>query len=76
MEATIRIRRVPRDVHRRLEARAADEGLSLSEFMLREAARIAGERTMAEIRDRLSKLPRIETPEPVEDMIRKDRKAR
>ena len=76
MVTTIQIRRVPRDVHRRLTARAAHEGLSLSEFMLREAKLIARRLTMEEIRERISKLSRIATPEPVEDMIRRDRSAR
>ena len=76
MDTTIQIRRVPRDVHRRLAARAAHEGLSLSEFMLREAELIARRLTMEEVRERISKLSSIETPEPVEDMIRRDRSAR
>ena len=73
METTIQIRHVSPAVHRRLKSRAALEGLSLSEFMLREAERIAREPTLAEIRERLASLPRIETPEPVERMIRRDR---
>lgn len=75
MDTTIQIRRVPLHVHRRLTARAAHEGLSLSEFMLREAELIARRLTMEEVRERLAKLPRIETPQPVEDMIRRDRSA-
>ena len=35
----IQIRRVPDDVHRTLKARAAAEGTSLSEYLLREMAR-------------------------------------
>lgn len=38
---SIQIRDVPDDVHASLRARAASIGLSLSEFMLREAERIA-----------------------------------
>lgn len=76
MDTTIQIRHVPRDVHRRLKARAAREGLSLSQFMLREASRIAGEPTFEEFRERLRKLPTLRAPEPVEVMVRKDRDAR
>lgn len=73
MDTTIQIRHVPAAVHRRLKARAAQEGLSLSELMLREAERVARQPTVEDIRARLSKLPRLRTPEPVEDMIRRDR---
>jgi hypothetical protein len=75
METTIQIRRVPAKVHRRLRERAARAGMSLSEFMLREAERIAGDPTPDEIRARLRRLRRIDAPEPVEDMIRRDRDA-
>lgn len=76
MDTTIQIRHVPRSLHRRLRARATREGLSLSEFMLREAERIARRPTADEIRTRLGKLVRIDLPEPVEEMIRRDRESR
>ena len=58
MASTIQIRNVPEDVHRRLRAKAALEGLSLSEYMLREATRVADHPTMAELRARLDALPK------------------
>lgn len=73
METTIQIRHVSPAVHRRLKSRAALKGLSLSEFMLREAERIARQPTVEEIRARLAALERVETPEPVERMIRRER---
>ncbi|HZO97814.1 MAG TPA: hypothetical protein VFB42_10625 [Gaiellaceae bacterium] len=45
----IRIRTVPDDVHRTLEARAAGEGVSLSEHLLREVAGLAQRQTPAEL---------------------------
>lgn len=45
---SIQIRDVPDDVHASLRARAASVGLSLSEFMLREAERIARRPALAE----------------------------
>jgi len=58
MPTTIQIRNVPDNVHRRLKSRAALAGLSLSEFMLREATRVADYPTNAELRARLDTLPK------------------
>lgn len=49
MSKTIQIRDVPEAVHATLRGRAAREGLSLSDFMLREATRIAERPPMAEV---------------------------
>jgi len=48
----IQIRNVPEDIHRTLKARAAKEGLSLSEYLLREAVDLAERPTMAEMIER------------------------
>ncbi|MGP9724455.1 FitA-like ribbon-helix-helix domain-containing protein [Corynebacterium sp. AOP40-9SA-29] len=37
----IQVRNVPEDLHRRLKARAASEGITLSDLVLRELARTA-----------------------------------
>jgi plasmid stability protein len=76
MVTTIQIRRVPAPVHRRLKARAAAEGLSISEFMLREVERIVRRPTPQEMRARLARLRRIDPPEPAAAMIRRDRDVR
>ena len=76
MSSTLQIRHVPEHVHRRLKARAALEGMSLSAFLLREVERLAGRPTLEEIRERLAALPRLRTPAPVEEMIREDREGR
>jgi plasmid stability protein len=54
MSTMIQIRHVPDDVHRRLKARAALEGLSLSEFLLREVRAIAERPSADEMRTRLA----------------------
>ena len=54
MSSMIQIRNVPDAVHRRLKAQAALEGLSLSEYLLREVRRVAERPTIAELRERLS----------------------
>ncbi len=54
MSKMIQLRHVPDALHRRLKARAAIEGLSLSDFLIREARKIAERPTMEEIRNRLA----------------------
>jgi antitoxin FitA len=49
MPKSIQIRDVPDDVHAVLRARAAAVGLSLSEYMLREATRIAERPPLADV---------------------------
>ena len=50
----IQIRNVPEALHRRLKARAAMAGLSLSDMLLREVTRVANTPTMEEMRARLA----------------------
>ena len=54
MSKMIQLRHVPDALHRKLKTRAAVEGLSLSEFLLREVGRLAERPTLAELRDRLA----------------------
>ena len=49
----IQIRDVPDDVHRTLKVRAAAEGTSLSQYVLREVTRVARAPTPAELDDRI-----------------------
>lgn len=54
MPRMIQLRHVPDDLHRTLKARAALEGLSLSDYLLREVRRIAERPTLDELRRRLA----------------------
>ena len=54
MSKMIQHRNVPDDLHRKLKARAAMEGLSLSDYLLREIKRVAERPTLAELRARLT----------------------
>lgn len=54
MSRMIQLRHVPDDLHRTLKARAAREGLSLSDYLLREVRRIAERPTLDELRRRLA----------------------
>jgi antitoxin FitA len=49
----IQIRNVPEDVHRTLKSRAAAEGTSLSEYVLREVTRAARSPTPEELDARI-----------------------
>ncbi len=53
MSKMIQIRNVPETLHRKLKARAAMAGLSLSDYLLREAERAVSLPTMEELRSRL-----------------------
>jgi antitoxin FitA len=54
MPVMIQIRNVPSHLHRRLKARAALEGMSLSDYLLREVRRAAERPTPEEIQQRLA----------------------
>jgi plasmid stability protein len=69
----IQIRHVPDSLHRRLKARASQEGKSLSDYLLREIQRIAERPTMDEIIERLARLPRVNPSVPPAQIIREER---
>jgi len=54
MPKMIQLRHVPDDLHRALKARAALQGLPLSEYLIREARRAAERLTPEELRRRLA----------------------
>jgi plasmid stability protein len=53
MSKMIQLRHVPDVLHRKLKARAAMEGLSLSEYLVQEVTQIAARPTVEELRRRL-----------------------
>jgi antitoxin FitA len=63
MSKMIQLRHVPDELHRKLKARAAMEGLSLSDYLLQEVERLAERPTLNDLRRRLmhrdSVAPRI-----------------
>ena len=54
MSKMIQVRNVPDDLHRTLKARAAQAGMSLSDYLLAEMRRTAERPTMEEFKARLS----------------------
>jgi plasmid stability protein len=76
MSTMIQIRHVPDPLHRKLKARAAQEGKSLSDYLLREIQRLAEQPTMEEIMERLARLPRVDPSVPPAQIIREERNSR
>lgn len=76
MSKMIQIRNVPDALHRKLKSRAALAGLSLSDYLLRQAERIAEVPTMEEMRARIAALPPVHLTESVVDALRAERDAR
>jgi len=72
----IQIRSVPEELHRRLKARAALEGLSMSEFVLREVRKALDRPTRQEMLERLASQPVRRLPRPAADIVRDERDAR
>jgi plasmid stability protein len=71
----IQIRNVPPGLHRKLKARAAEMGLTLSEYLLGVVEREASHPTPAEIVARLAQLPAVELDEPPSVTLRRMRDA-
>lgn len=72
----VQLRNVPVDVHRRLKARAAIEGMSMSDFVLREVRKSLERPTRQEVIERLRARPRAPLKRSPADVIRAERDAR
>lgn len=69
----IQIRNVPEDLHRELKARAAQNGKTLSDYLLGELRTLAARPTMQEWAARAAKLTPIEVDETPAEAIRAER---
>lgn len=76
MSKMIQVRNVPPELHRKLKARAALSGMSLSDYLLRELRRLAERPTPEEMRDRLEGRVPVDPREPVVEALRAERDAR
>jgi len=70
MPAVIQLRHVPDDLHRKLKARATMEGLSLSDYLIREIRQIAEKPTMSEMLDRLARRSPVRLKTLPAEMVR------
>jgi plasmid stability protein len=73
MSVMIQIRNVPEALHRRLKARAALAGMSLSDFLLREVREVAERPTRDELRARLEGRPAVSPAVAPAEAVRAER---
>ena len=73
MSIMLQIRNVPDELHRKLKARAALAGMSMSEYALRELGKALERPTRAELLARLAELPSIDPEPPPAEVIRRER---
>ena len=76
MTKMIQLRNVPDDLHRKLKARAAMTGMSLSDYLLGEIKRSAERPTIEELQARLQKRRPASPIESAVDALRAEREGR
>ena len=72
----IQMRHVPDELHRKLKARAAAEGLSLSDYLIREMRQMADRPTGAELRARIAQRTAVAVKTSPADAVRSERERR
>ena len=75
MAKMIQIRNVPEGVHRTLKARAAEAGMTLSDYLLAEVQQLAELPTIEEITERIRGRSRVRVSEAPAALIRRHRGA-
>ena len=76
MSKMIQIRNVPDWLHRKLKSRAAAEGMSLSDYLIRELKREAERPTVTEFREMLARHTPVEPSISPAELIREERDRR
>lgn len=76
MSKMIQLRNVPDTIHKALKVRAADEGLSLSDFLTREVTKVAERPSRAEILRRLEARPIAKFKRSPTEYLREERDRR
>jgi plasmid stability protein len=76
MTTTVQIRNVPPEFHRRLKVRAAVEGMSMSEYILREVGKALDRPTRREVLERLRARPDRQLSRSPAEVVRAERDAR
>jgi plasmid stability protein len=71
----IQIRNVPDAVHRKVKARAAEAGMTLSDYLLAEVERISSLPTREEMLVRLHSRRRVKLRTPPAEVIRAERES-
>ncbi|MGH2934714.1 MAG: FitA-like ribbon-helix-helix domain-containing protein [Gaiellaceae bacterium] len=73
MSKMIQIRNVPDDVHRKLKMRAAERGLSLSDYLLRMAEHDVERPTIQEMTERIRGRGRVKLDVDIGELVREMR---
>ena len=76
MATMLQIRNVPDRLHRKLKARAALAGMSMSEYALRELSKALERPTRQEVLARLAELPALDLDPSPAEAIREERDGR
>jgi plasmid stability protein len=76
MPKMIQLRNVPDALHAKLRVRSAIAGMSLSDYLQGELARVAEQFSVAELRQRLDALEPVRVSEPAADILRRERDGR
>lgn len=75
MSKMVQVRNVPDAIHRKLKARAAAAGQSLSEYLLVELGRVAARPTREEMLARIHSRTRVRLNTAVSIVIREERES-
>jgi len=76
MSKMIQLRNVPDDVHRTLKRRAAEEGTTLSELLVREVTAVARRPSLGELMLRIRRRRPVRLSESSAEAVRAEREAR
>lgn len=76
MAKSIQIRNVPDDVHKTLRVRAAEAGMSLSDYVLKEVIRLSKRPPIADVLQRASERPGGATIKEIVAAVRSGRDRR
>ncbi len=76
MSVMIQVRNVPDDIHRALKTRAAEKGMSLSEYCLTELEQLAKLPTLEEWSRMVAESPGVRFDRPVAEIVREAREDR
>ena len=71
----VQIRNVPDTLHRKLKARAADAGQTLSDYLRAEMERLAALPTREQMLERIRSRTRVSLKTPVATVIREERES-
>jgi plasmid stability protein len=76
MGKMIQMRHVPDELHRKLKSRAAMEGLTLFDYLVREITKLADRPTIAELRDRIARRSSVVVKTKPAKAVRAERNSR